>query len=257
MKQRVRMALGLTLALAAFAPSAGIAGRKDLIDAAKVKADWKRRIDEIEALLRNQSFRKAKKESIRLRDEMIDGVESGQGAATILAIVTFQRAIAEAGLGEELDALWDLNVALSFDPKLKGIDRAAAYGTTVADLLERGSEEKETEKATVLVPSVSDLPEPGKVSRPEIVSRKNPHYPPSLRRANITGTVVSEVIIGVDGDVSSPRLLQGSGSASLDLAALEALRFWRFRPAQLNGSPVRVYYVLTINFQIRPYPGAG
>ncbi len=73
--------MGLTLTLAAFAPSAGIAGRNDLIDAAKVKADWKYRIDGIEALLHNQTFSKAKKESIRLRDEMIDGVESGQGAS--------------------------------------------------------------------------------------------------------------------------------------------------------------------------------
>jgi TonB family protein len=256
-KRPVLAALGLTLTLAAFTPSAGIAGRNDLIDAAKMKADWKYRIDGIETLLHNQTFSNAKKESIRLREEMIDGVQSGPGAAAMFAIVTFQRAIAEAGLGEERDALWDLNVALSFNPKLKEIDRATAYGTKVADLLERGSEKHEQQKSSVLVPGPGDVPEIGQVSRPEIVSRTNPHYPPVLRRAKITGKVISEVIIGVEGDVSSPRILQGSGSASLDLAALEALRFWRFRPAQRNGSPVMVYYVLTINFQIGSFPPGG
>ncbi|HXU33604.1 MAG TPA: energy transducer TonB [Thermoanaerobaculia bacterium] len=255
-KRPIPAALGLTLALAAFAPSAGIAGRNDLIDTAKVKADWKYRIDAIEALLHDQTYSKAKKQAIRLREEMIDGVQSGPGAAAIFAIVTFQRAIAEAGLGEERDALWDLNVALSFNPKLQEIDRAAAYGTKVADLLERGSEKHEQEKDSVLMPSLGDVPKIGEVSRPEIISRTNPHYPPVLRRAKITGKVISEVIIGVEGDVSSPRILQGSGSASLDLAALEALRFWRFRPAQLNGSPVKVYYVLTINFQIGIVPSS-
>jgi len=253
-KRPVLAALGLTLTLAAFTPSAGIAGRNDLIDTAKAKADWKYRIDGIEALLRNQTFGKAKKESIRLRDEMVDGLQSGSGVAGILAIVTFQRAIAEAGLGEERDALWDLNVAFSLDPKLKEIDRAAAYGTKVADLLERGTEKHEKQKLTVMMPGLSTPPESGRASRPEIVSRINPHYPPVLRQAKITGKVISEVIIGVEGDVSSPRILQGSGSASLDLAALEALRFWRFRPAQFNGSPVEVYYVLTIDFQIGNVP---
>ena len=33
--------------------------------------------------------------------------------------------------------------------------------------------------------------------------------------------------------------------------ALEALRQWRFAPAKLEGKPVKVYYVITINFALR------
>ncbi len=34
----------------------------------------------------------------------------------------------------------------------------------------------------------------------------------------------------------------------LDHAAVDAVKKWRFKPATLNGRPVNVYYVLTVNF---------
>jgi outer membrane biosynthesis protein TonB len=33
--------------------------------------------------------------------------------------------------------------------------------------------------------------------------------------------------------------------------ALEALRQWRFEPAKMEGKPVKVYYVVTINFALK------
>jgi periplasmic protein TonB len=37
----------------------------------------------------------------------------------------------------------------------------------------------------------------------------------------------------------------------LDRAAVEAVEKWRFKPAMLEGRPVKVYYVLTVNFQVQ------
>jgi TonB family protein len=37
----------------------------------------------------------------------------------------------------------------------------------------------------------------------------------------------------------------------LDRAALEAVQNWRFKPATLQGRPVKVYYTLTVNFQVQ------
>jgi len=37
----------------------------------------------------------------------------------------------------------------------------------------------------------------------------------------------------------------------LDKSAVEAVQTWRFKPATLNGTPVPVCYVLTVNFQIQ------
>jgi outer membrane biosynthesis protein TonB len=36
----------------------------------------------------------------------------------------------------------------------------------------------------------------------------------------------------------------------LDVAALDAIRQWKFKPGTLNGNPVPVYYNLTVNFRL-------
>jgi protein TonB len=37
----------------------------------------------------------------------------------------------------------------------------------------------------------------------------------------------------------------------LDTSAVDAVKQWKFTPAQLNGRPVSVYFTLTINFQLQ------
>jgi len=37
----------------------------------------------------------------------------------------------------------------------------------------------------------------------------------------------------------------------LDKAALDAVSQWRFKPATLQGRPVKVYYNLTVRFSIQ------
>jgi TonB family protein len=37
----------------------------------------------------------------------------------------------------------------------------------------------------------------------------------------------------------------------LDRAAVEAVQKWKFKPATLEGRAVKVYYVLTVNFQVQ------
>ena len=58
-----------------------------------------------------------------------------------------------------------------------------------------------------------------------------------------------QMVIDVNGQVRESTVLQ-SARSDLDLAALEAVRKWRFEPATLDGKPVPVYYNLTINFTL-------
>jgi TonB family protein len=37
----------------------------------------------------------------------------------------------------------------------------------------------------------------------------------------------------------------------LDRAALTAVQGWKFKPAQFQGRAVKVYYTLTVNFQVQ------
>jgi TonB family protein len=81
----------------------------------------------------------------------------------------------------------------------------------------------------------------GQVTRPEILRNAKPVYatPP------IPGKVILQLVVDEDGCVRDPRILQGVNKYQ-DSAALKAVRQWVFLPATLEGKPVSVNYVLTI-----------
>jgi protein TonB len=60
-----------------------------------------------------------------------------------------------------------------------------------------------------------------------------------MRRAAIEGTAVVVVAIQADGSVGEVRLRQSAGHAELDAAAVEAVKRWRFAPAQRRGVAVQ------------------
>jgi protein TonB len=68
----------------------------------------------------------------------------------------------------------------------------------------------------------------------------------------VAGKIVVETILGEDGVPRHPLVLtQGEGVPAMKYVALHSLREWRFEPARLEGKPVKVYYVLTVNFGYR------
>lgn len=96
----------------------------------------------------------------------------------------------------------------------------------------------------------------GEVSRPEKISGEGPQYTEIARKAGLSGVVIVEAIIDEKGHVINARILKGL-PLGLDQAALEAVQTWRFKPAKLNRKPVKVYYTLTVNFQVEPGISAG
>ena len=78
----------------------------------------------------------------------------------------------------------------------------------------------------------------------------SPNYPEAARRASLQGTVIAEIRIDRHGNVESARTTSSSGSATLDDAALAAVRAWRYRPATRGGQPTpslrRVRFVFKI-----------
>ncbi|MCU0757135.1 MAG: energy transducer TonB [Xanthomonadales bacterium] len=61
-----------------------------------------------------------------------------------------------------------------------------------------------------------------------------PIYPIQAMRRGIEGTVIVQVLVGVDGRVIDTRLQQ-KVHPLLDRAALQAVQNWQFRPASRNG----------------------
>jgi TonB family protein len=84
---------------------------------------------------------------------------------------------------------------------------------------------------------------PESVSLSWAMIKVNPDYPPTAEEMNITGTVEVEIIISEIGLVVEATAI--SGRLALRNAAEEAARKWVFKPAMLNGEPVRVKSVLT------------
>lgn len=95
-----------------------------------------------------------------------------------------------------------------------------------------------------------------KVTRPEKISGAAPIYTELARRARVSGTVIMEAIIDEQGNVANARVLKGL-PMGLDRAAVEAVQTWKFKPATLEGKPVKVYYVLTVNFSVETEPPLG
>ena len=61
--------------------------------------------------------------------------------------------------------------------------------------------------------------------------------------------LIIEAIIDRQGRVQSPRVLKGQ-PYGLSEAAIAAVKQWSFKPATINGRPVRVFYVLSVNFRV-------
>lgn len=91
------------------------------------------------------------------------------------------------------------------------------------------------------------------VAAPRILHRTEPRYPEEARRAGAEGTVVVKIEIREDGHPGAIIVVCSSGLASFDEAALQAIRTWRFVPAQEveSGRAVRCYTTISIVFQLR------
>jgi TonB family protein len=94
------------------------------------------------------------------------------------------------------------------------------------------------------------------VTRPEKISGSPPAYTELARRARVTGVVILEAIIDEQGNVTNVNVLKGL-PMGLDRAAVEAVQTWKFKPATFEGRPVKVYYTLTVNFQVDSAPPFG
>ena len=77
-----------------------------------------------------------------------------------------------------------------------------------------------------------------------------PRYPREAQRRGESGTVVLRVHVGADGEPEGIDLVEGSGSRSLDRAAVDAVRRWRFEPAMRNGHPVEGVIQVPITFNL-------
>jgi periplasmic protein TonB len=110
---------------------------------------------------------------------------------------------------------------------------------------------------TTIVPKDPDpvaLPEPIRRAAsfdPRFADRIQPPYPGLARSLGEEGRVTLLVRIGIDGRVTDVLLRDSSGSTTLDEAAMRyARKYWRFKPATVDGVAVATEVVKTILFKL-------
>ncbi|MCA3276322.1 MAG: energy transducer TonB [Roseomonas sp.] len=93
----------------------------------------------------------------------------------------------------------------------------------------------------------------GRTTPPEAVDaarNRRPNYPEASRRRGEQGVVRVELLVDPNGRVADVRILESSGFGTLDAAAVQAVRDWRFRPAQRAGVPVAGSITTAVHFRL-------
>ncbi len=90
----------------------------------------------------------------------------------------------------------------------------------------------------------------GQYTRARTSDAPKPRYPESARRDGKEGRVLLRVLVSEEGRTASVEVNRSSGIESLDQAALEAIKRWRFSPARLGDRPVESWVRIPIDFRL-------
>jgi periplasmic protein TonB len=88
------------------------------------------------------------------------------------------------------------------------------------------------------------------IEPPRLLKEVRAAYTDDARRQGLTGEVVLEIVVRRDGSVGDIRILRGLGGGLSDRAA-QAVKQWRFSPAQRRGVPVDVIVEVAVEFKLR------
>lgn len=82
---------------------------------------------------------------------------------------------------------------------------------------------------------------------PQVIAAEEPVYP--LNVVN-TGTVVLEVMLDPEGKIEAVKVVQGAPGFTQE--AQRAIQRWKFRPARLDGKPIRSVIPVAFSFSRPP-----
>jgi TonB family protein len=85
--------------------------------------------------------------------------------------------------------------------------------------------------------------------KPERIHSVDPQYTEATRKQKVTGSVVIKAVIDKEGCPTNLRVIEGL-HPDLDAAALEAHRRSVYRPAEVHGRPINVYWTVTTTFNL-------
>jgi TonB family protein len=89
---------------------------------------------------------------------------------------------------------------------------------------------------------------PSPALRQAALFHQEPEYPAAARQFRMSGEVVIELTVGVDGKVENVAITKGY--PILNDAVLRAVKKWSFSPYMVDGHARRLKSTLSFNFQL-------
>ncbi len=77
-----------------------------------------------------------------------------------------------------------------------------------------------------------------------------PEYPDRALSDRISGSVTVQYVVDKKGRTQDVRIIQSVPKGVFDQAAADAIRRWRYRPAQYHGQPIEVPVRTLIRFEL-------
>ena len=85
---------------------------------------------------------------------------------------------------------------------------------------------------------------------PAVVVQEKPVYPFDMRRAGISGSVLVDFIVDVEGNVRQAEAISSS-QTEFESSAVQAVSKWRFRPGKKSGHAVNTHMQVPIAFSLQ------
>lgn len=118
----------------------------------------------------------------------------------------------------------------------------------VSPQLARRAVDVPTPQTTIAVEHVDGIVDK---TPPDFTANRPPTYPAEAIRRRLEGTVLLRLHVAATGRVERVDIVETSGHAILDGAAVEAIGNWRGRPAHRAGQSVATVELLPVRFKFR------
>ncbi|HEY5048034.1 MAG TPA: TonB family protein [Rhizomicrobium sp.] len=181
-------------------------------------------------------------EDAKYRDAIRDFTWELQGIQDGNAYVL--RAVAYYRLGRTADALADVATAESLGDQLAKQDFATIRSAShIASTTNVGS------ASPAWGDGLASANDPG-ITPPRAANEHSSKYPPLSWRLGEAGGVEVAFVVRTDGSVANAGVRYSSGFPALDAAAVDAVRNWRYYPAQRNGKPLAVRSNVIVSWKL-------
>ncbi len=165
-------------------------------------------------------------------------------------------ALADAGSGDPGGGICRWQAAQLLDPRLRQAD-LSAYGEPGRLLQANPVREDVSAHEIEKGPESGAKPKSGaqkdQVQRPKVKHRRMPEYTALAKKARVHGSADLKAVIAESGRITQPEIVKAP-PLGLGAMTLDAVCDWSFEPATFEGKPVKVYFGLTMTFNVDSAP---